>query len=196
MKTVKVVGSLMAAAVLTVMGVGVYALAGGYDVAADRTHWPATQRLLAYVRDSAVARRARSLAVPDLADPAMIRTGAAHYQAMCVDCHLAPGLGATELSAGLNPRPPDFAPGIATSAQNARPPAEQFWIIKHGIRMSGMPAWGNTHDDESLWALVAFLRQLPSLDEASYAALTASGTAGHEHGAGEHPHGHDAESGG
>jgi hypothetical protein len=70
--------------------------------------------------------------------------------------------------------PPNLAAASHGDAHGhgMRSPAEQFWIIKHGLKMTGMPAWGRTHDDESLWAIVAFLRQLPNLNVDQYRALT------------------------
>ena len=50
-------------------------------------------------------------------------------------------------------------------------PAELFWVTKHGIRMTGMPAWGATHDDDALWPVVAFMTALPQLDGVGYKTL-------------------------
>lgn len=64
-------------------------------------------------------------------------------------------------------------------------PAETFWIIKHGVKMSAMPAWGATHDDRRMWAMVVFLQQLPRLTPAQYQILTARADGeegGHDHG--------------
>lgn len=140
--------------------------AGAYDVAADSPHWNITGRVLATARDRSIAVRADTTAVPNLADPALVALGAEHYADMCTTCHLAPGLGDNEVRQGLYPKPPDL------TRRRDRSPAESFWIIKHGIKMSAMPAWGVTHDDEVIWGLVAFLQQLPTLDVDSYAALT------------------------
>jgi hypothetical protein len=119
--------------------------------------------------------------VPNLADPALIALGAEHYAGMCTGCHLAPGVGDNEMRQGLYPQPPNL------SQPRDRRPAQSFWIIKHGIKMSGMPAWGVTHDDEAIWGLVAFLQQLPTMDAAVYAAFTQDkGEADHDHGDTEH----------
>ena len=69
--------------------------------------------------------------------------------------------------------------------------AEAFWVIKHGIKASGMPAWGKSMSDEYVWNLAAFLQELPKLDEKRYRELIAQ-SSGHSHGGGEtHPHSHD-----
>src|SRR3546814_8967077 len=63
-----------------------------------------------------------------------------------------------------------------------------FWVIKHGVKMSGMPAWGKSMSDEYIWNMAAFLQQLPDLDEEQYKALVAT-SGGHSHGGGEtQPH--------
>ena len=77
---------------------------------------------------------------------------------MCTGCHLAPGVGDNEMRQGLYPKPPNL-----TERRN-RSPAQSFWIIKHGLKMSGMPAWGVTHDDESIWGLVAVHPATPDLE--------------------------------
>jgi mono/diheme cytochrome c family protein len=176
-------------AMLVVVGVAAlgWAYLGQYNVAADVPHWGLTSRALALVRDRSIATGAADLAVPDLADRDLIAKGAEHYSEMCTGCHLAPGVTTSELRQGLYPAPPDFSAGITVR------PAEAFWVIKHGIKMSAMPAWGSTHDDEAIWAIVAFLQQLPTLDANEYSALTGkSDTVDHDHETGEHDHEHNA----
>ena len=145
------------------------AYTGAYNVAADDPHWDLTTRALTWARDRAITARSGDVVAPNLADPGLIAIGAEHYAAMCAGCHLAPGVGDNELRQGLYPKPPNLA------EPHGRQPAESFWIIKHGIKMSGMPAWGVTHDDDSIWGLVAFLQQLPTLDAEGYQAMTDAG---------------------
>ena len=109
---------------------------GAYDVAADEPHWSITTRVLAAIRERSISVRAAPLQVPNLADPAMIALGAEHYSGMCTGCHLAPGMGDSEMRHGLYPQPPNL------TQRRTRSPAESFWIIKHGIKMSAMPALG------------------------------------------------------
>lgn len=170
-------------------GAAAFVRAGLYDVGADDPHHPATYALLEQLREASIRSRARALVVPgDLMTPARITQGAGNYDAMCTQCHLAPGMGATELSRGLYPAPPDLT-------KHAVDAAEAFWVIKHGIKATGMPAWGHSMDDAYIWNMAAFLQRLPTLDAAAYRALVdASG--GHSHGGGEsmpqgaadHPH--------
>jgi hypothetical protein len=87
---------------------------------------------------------------------------------MCAGCDLAPGMTRTEISRGLYPRAPELQRGSDLTA------AEQFWVVKHGIKATGMPAWGVTHSDEMLWDVVAFLKRLPELTSDQYQALVKS----------------------
>lgn len=160
---------------LLALGATVLIGSGAYNVAADEPHWALTKLAMGKVRERSIAARASGIDVPDLEDESMIGTGAGNYDAMCAGCHLKPGVDKTELSAGLYPAPPDLARNPIDD------PAAAFWVIKHGIKMSGMPAWGKSMEDEYVWGMVAFLRQLPDMSQAQYAEVVeASG--GHQHG--------------
>lgn len=160
---------------LIIAGKAVFIWSGAYNIAADEPHWPLTERVMDTVRDRSVAVRASSVVAPDLDDEPLIRAGAGNYEAMCAGCHLKPGLEATEQSKGLYPAPPDLI------RHPIDDPAVAFWVIKHGIKMSGMPAWGKSMEDEYIWGMVAFLQQLPDLSRHRYDELVeASG--GHQHG--------------
>jgi mono/diheme cytochrome c family protein len=127
------------------------------------------------VRERSVAIRAADITVPgDLADAKRIASGAAQYDEMCSLCHLAPGMKRTEISRGLYPRAPELR------RKSSLTPAEQFWVVKHGLKMTGMPAWGVTHNDEQLWDVVAFLRKLPELTAEQYQALVKSAPKTHD----------------
>lgn len=186
-------GTLAALALLLAAG---FVWSGIYNIGADDTHTRPVYAVLESLRQRSIETRAARLQVPaNLDDPARIRQGAGNYDAMCTGCHLAPGAPATELSQGLYPQPPD----LSTQAVDA---AEAFWVVKHGIKASGMPAWGRSMEDEYIWNMAAFLQQLPRLDAAGYQALVAS-SGGHSHGGGEtggHAHAegmedHDDEAG-
>jgi mono/diheme cytochrome c family protein len=165
---------LAAAAVVAALFVGT----GLYNVAADAEHTAPVYRLLAFARDRSIAVRAAKVDVPDLADPQRVRRGAGNYDSMCASCHLAPGAEQTELSRGLYPQPPELSRSTDLDAARA------FWVIKHGIKASGMPAWGKSMEDSYIWDMVAFLQQLPRMSAEQYGAeVRASG--GHSHGGGE-----------
>ena len=158
---------LVAGALLALVGataVGIYA--GLYNIAADVPHTQPVYWLFETVRGCSVAARARNIIVPnDLDDSSRISRGAGQYAEMCSGCHLAPGMKRTEISRGLYPRAPELR------RKTDLTPAEQFWIVKHGVKMTGMPSWGVTHEDELLWDVVAFVRKLPELTPEQYETL-------------------------
>lgn len=174
----KVVISLLALLLLIVVGKAVFIWSGAYDIAADEPHWRLTERVMETLRDRSIAARTADIAVPDLDDEALIRAGAGNYDAMCTGCHLKPGLESTEPSKGLYPAPPDL------TRKRVENPAAAFWVIKHGIKMSGMPAWGRSMGDEYIWGMVAFIRELPAMPSHRYEALVRE-SGGHQHGGGE-----------
>ena len=148
-----------------------YVYHGFYNIAADEKHWAVTESLLQAVRTRSIEARSRELRdMPNLEDPKLIAIGAGQYAEMCVDCHLAPGRKQSPLREGLYPRPPD----LSLEKREAR---AAFWVVKHGIKMTAMPAWGTSHDDATLWALVAFLQKLPGLDAKAYEKMTAEAPA-------------------
>lgn len=152
---------------------------GLINVGADDPHLESVHALLSAARERSIAVRAADIPVPDLGDPELIRRGAGNYHSMCIGCHLAPGMAPTELSQNLYPAPPNLAQIGADGS-----PSTAFWIIKHGIKATGMPAWGKSMGDEHIWGMVAFLQQLPSLDATQYRQLVAASD-GHSHGGGE-----------
>jgi len=119
-------------------------------------------------REHSLDVRKKQVKVPaNLDDPKLVREGFMHYREMCIGCHRAPGLGDSDLAKGLNPQPPNFS---HLEADDVDPP-EFFLIIRNGLRMTAMPAWGVTHDDEKIWGLVAFLKKLQGMKPEQYQAM-------------------------
>lgn len=184
MKTV--LTTLIALAIVALATAAIVVFSGSYNFAADEPHWSITERVITTARHRSIDKRASEITVPDnLDDPQRIQRGAQHYLPMCAGCHLAPGMKNTELRAGLYPQPP------ALAEHGIHDPASAFWTIKHGIKMSAMPAWGSSHDDESLWDMVALLKAMPGMTEQEWKTLvgddqSSTGETGHEH----HDHAH------
>ena len=154
---------------------GIFIYIGGYNIAADAPHWKWVYNTLDSVRENSIAARSRDIKAPaDLNDPKRIAAGAGLYGEMCTGCHLGPGLEKSEMSQGLYPPAPELARGINHT------PEQTFWIIKHGVKLSAMPAWGKTHDDQLIWDMVAFLRQLPKMSPEQYKAAVASAPEDHD----------------
>lgn len=162
---------------------------GVVNVGATDPHSSFTHYILSTTMDNSVHRHAKAIQVPPLDNPDMVMEGFRHYREMCVFCHLAPGMRTTEIHEGLQPEPPKLYEGV-----DEWKPNELFWIVKNGVKMTGMPAWGPTHSDEKIWAIVAFLEKLPHMNAAQYKAMDKqAGPAGedeHDHGAAGGGHNH------
>ena len=154
---------------------GAFVYAGVYNIGADAPHSGMVYAALDKFRERAIAHHARDIVLPaDLGDPKRIATGAGLYSEMCSGCHLGPGVDPSEISQGLYPPAPQLARGVDHS------PAEMFWIIKHGVKLSAMPAWGKTHSDDLIWDMVAFAQALPKMSPEQYQAALASAPADHD----------------
>ena len=183
MKTLTTVAITLLVVALAALG---YIYSGVFDVAADQPHGTLVHWLAETTRERSIAVRAIGIDVPDLETPALIAQGAQEYGQMCAGCHLGPGVDDNEFRQGLYPVAPELALHEHEHGEAAAAAAQQFWIVKHGIKMSAMPAWGITHDDATIWSIVAFLRKLPELTAQQYAQMTAAAAAaqqgpGHEH---------------
>ncbi|HET6545812.1 MAG TPA: cytochrome c [Rhodanobacteraceae bacterium] len=152
--------------IVIALGAGAFAWSGLYNIGADDHHYRPTLSFLRMLRDRSIHVRSEDIKVPRLDDPRLILKGAGQYAAMCTGCHLAPGMEDSEIRPGLYPQPPDLA-------KVKLDPQEAFWVIKHGIKMSAMPAWGFSHDDDTIWSMVAFLQELPSMTPAQYKEIVA-----------------------
>ena len=162
----RIITSLFLAVFVVVIGVSALIYVGIYDVAATEPHWPVTTWLLETARVRSIKAHSAGIQVPSgLDDPAKVLIGVDHYAAHCAVCHGAPGVPKGDIARGLYPPPPD----LATAAPRYSP-AELFWIVKHGLKMTGMPAWSD-HSDDELWATVAFVEKLPGMSEQDYARL-------------------------
>lgn len=175
--SIPVLLTLVAAIAISVLAAIGFAYSGFYDVSASSPHSGPVAWLLSTTSHASVKRHAKDIDVPNLDQYSLAAAGATDFNAMCVGCHGAPGKQPAALARGLNPPAPDLAESAGHLA-----PAELFWVTKHGIKMTGMPAWGATHDDGALWPVVAFMTVLPTLDADGYQALLISAKGGH-HGA-------------
>lgn len=141
----------------------IFIYSGWYNVSAMNNESGMMKWIFKTVRNNSIEARLANISVPDLNDSSLIKEGFEHYNEMCASCHGAPGIEETELSKGLNPRAP-YLPKIAKYIV----PAKLFWATKNGIRMTGMPAWGKTHSDNKIWAIVAFVKKLPGMTKKDY----------------------------
>lgn len=184
MRVVRIV--LISGLALIVATVG-FVYSGVYPIGADVPHnWLAFQ-LLETLRENSIERASKAIETPSLDDPELLLSGGPDYNEMCASCHLQPGQSQSDMSVGLYPAPPNLSKphgeGIDDHEYGGTEQAARrhFWIIKHGIKASGMPAWGTTHDDDRIWAMVAFIQKLPDLTPVQYQILTARDDATSHH---------------
>ena len=156
----------------TLAAVGATALlvviAGVIPIRASSGHWPITEWFLKFAMRRSIATHSMVVAAaPErLDDPVLVLRGAAHYEGGCMPCHGAPGEKDPLIPRRMRPLPPPLLPVVAELDRE-----ELFYVVKHGLKFTGMPAWPVDGRDDEVWAVVAFLLRLPDLDAESYARL-------------------------
>ena len=168
MRTLALIGVL---AIIIAVGAAVFFFGGYFNVAASEWNPSIVNWALVKVRMASIGRRAALASPVDLDSPEVVHAGArAFSERGCTNCHGAPGVKWQKFSEGLNPDPPDLKE-IAPE----REPAQLFWVVKNGIKMTGMPSFGAIGvDDKEIWSIVAFVRKLPNTSEADFKAWSAN----------------------
>ena len=149
-----------------------YAFSGAFDVAATSEDAPIISWLLVTTRYRSVEARVAQIREPtDISDVLKVWDGAVRYKDDCQPCHGAPGNYPGPMGRGMNPQPPKLF-----LADPGRPSDSKYyyWVIMHGIRMTGMPSWRHKYREQDAWALVAFLLQFPRMSPQTYEKLTAA----------------------
>lgn len=145
-----------------------FVYSGIYDVSATTADNPVVAWIVHTVSERSVAARLGDNHPPIGYDgPENLASGARLFSQNCVICHGAPGLQQTAIARGLNPRPPNLF------REGRKPdPAENFQIIKNGIKMTAMPGFGPSYSDQQIWSLAAFLDKTPGMSAPDFAAAT------------------------
>jgi mono/diheme cytochrome c family protein len=169
------IGMLLGVVLIVAVSLAVV-LTGAFNTSAAIPPGGFEKAIAGLALNRSIARRAPKASNP-LSGPDVVRAGLAHYREMCVSCHGAPGVDASEAGEGLNPPAPD----LTLERVQRRKDGELFWIVQQGVRMTGMPAFGPTHKEQEIWKIVAFLRHLPRITKDEQAALKANSESG------EHP---------
>ena len=159
------VNTLVVAAALAVLAGVAYTYSGLYNVAATAPHNALSRWMLQTTQKNSVQARGEKVGASPRLGAEQLRHGVEHFADTCVQCHGAPGVERGELGKGITPTPPDLSKAVAKWSDQ-----ELYWIVKHGIKLAGMPAFGPMHSDEELWALVAFLKRLPETTPAQITA--------------------------
>jgi mono/diheme cytochrome c family protein len=155
------IGTAATLAAVTIGG-GAFIGSGVYNIGADDHHTKMVLAIIEELRERSIGARSRTIDLHYVEDPERIAAGAQRYAALCAGCHLAPGVTKSDIRPGLYPHPPNLAQEDMQDGRRA------FWIIKHGIKMSAMPAWGRTLDDAAIWDIVSFVRKMPAMTPEAY----------------------------
>ena len=161
-------GMVVGVALLLVVVVG-YFLSGSAPVATDAPPMP-MEKYLAKKALHAVLDREMPKTVPIKADETNYLAGAKLYKDHCAVCHGLPGQPATAIARGLFPKPPHLMQGKGVTDDE---PGETYWKVVHGIRLTGMPAYRQSLDDQQLWQVAHFLSHRGALPAAATELLTA-----------------------
>jgi len=142
------------------------AASGIVPIRASSGHSPLTFWVLELAKRRSIATHTIGLDMPPLEEPWLVVKGAGHYHGGCRPCHGAPDLATPRIAAAMTPQPADLIGRIELYEAD-----ELFYIVKHGIKFTGMPAWPAQERDDEVAAIVAFLRELPQLDAPAYRQL-------------------------
>jgi mono/diheme cytochrome c family protein len=156
--------------ILGAIGAAVFFFGGYYSVAGTAEEPAIVKWALVQVRKASIARYATDAPPGSLDDAATVQAGARAFSVRgCVNCHGAPGVNWAKFSEGLHPDPPDLK-----EIANERDPKHLFWVIKNGINMTGMPAFGPLEvPDQEIWSIAAFIKKLPTVTDANFKAWSA-----------------------
>ena len=148
----KIIFTVIITLLVFLSGFMIFIYSGTYDISQLKPHNTITKWIIETTKHQSINKRLKGIQVPPMDDSTMLIKGFAHYNEMCVTCHGGPGIDPGDLVKGLYPKPPKFY-----KSDDLPDTAEAFWIIKNGIKMTSMPAYGPTHSDEKIWAITDFL---------------------------------------
>jgi mono/diheme cytochrome c family protein len=176
---------LVTLVVIALLG-AVFVFSGLYNVSAAQPHTGFVKGLLSTISDRSIDTHAKKMTPPPV-DSAGLLEGAEHFHEMCVVCHGAPGVAKDEIAEGLNPR----APELSRHAAGEFSESQLFWIIKNGIKFTGMPGFGQSHTDEQIWEMTAFVKRMDKMTAAQYEAVIRAVKAANGGELPDHEGGHD-----
>jgi mono/diheme cytochrome c family protein len=168
MRLLAFIGAL---AIVVVVVAAVFFFGGFYSVSATEQDPGPVAWALEHVREASIDHHAADSPPGSLDDAATVRAGAHAFATRgCVSCHGGPGAQWAKFSEGMNPGPPDLKDAVGELT-----PSQLFWVVKNGIRMTGMPSFGAIGvPDQEIWSIVAFLKKLPTVSEGDFKAWSTS----------------------
>lgn len=163
----RAVGSWLVISFAIAIGAGfLFAWSGVYNIAATSGHLDITRAFLQFGMLNSVRTHSALIEAPPLDDEDRVRLGAGHFQSGCAPCHGAPGEPPNPIAEQMLPPPPNLVGHVPNWEDR-----HLFWIVKHGIKYAGMPAWATQDRDDEVWAVVAFLRRLSAMTAKEYQDL-------------------------
>lgn len=141
----------------------VIAYSGIFNIAASAGHPAWLEWFLTLGKERSVIVNSKPVVVPELNHVELVPLGAAHFQGGCSTCHRMPGQVLNPVYDQMLPPPPDLRIHAPMWTRE-----QLFWIVRHGIQFTGMPSWSGQDRDDEVWAVVAFLEALPSMNAADY----------------------------
>lgn len=150
-------GALLMLVILLLSALAVMLL-GLMPVSADGTHSSLEARIMPLVLRASIARHASGDANPISVNEEVLKAGASTYKAMCARCHTRPGGNPSVYGQSFYPPAPQLLGGMSNYTDS-----QLFWTIKHGIRNTGMPAWGSMLSDDEIWQIVSLLKNSQDL---------------------------------
>lgn len=154
---------LVALAVLAML----FAWSGIYNVSANKGHWSITVWFLEMGLRNSVKTHAMFIEPPPLDDPELVKAGAGQFELVCAACHGSPVAPDVPVASAMLPSPPSLA-----EAAGEWEPAQLFWVIRNGLKYTGMPGWVAPEREDEVWAVAAFVRALPGMSAETYTELT------------------------
>jgi cytochrome c1 len=160
-----------ALAIVVAVGAVIFFFGGFYSVAGIAEDPGIVNWALIQVREASIDRHATASPPISLDDPATVQAGARAFATRgCPTCHGGPGVDWLKLSEGMRPYPPDLK-----DVAKERNAAQIFWVVKNGIKMTGMPSFGSIDvPDQEIWTIAAFVKKLPTVSDADYKTWTTS----------------------
>lgn len=177
---------------LVLLAVAAFVRMGRVNVAASADYLPGSEWFFSTLSENSIRRQTQKaldegrLTPPEEISESMLDNGRHHFEEMCVVCHGAPGVERGEIGKGQKPLPPD----ISEIASEMTMP-EIYWVVEHGIRHTGMPAFGGTHSADQLWGIAAFVEQLENMSPDEYQRLTTDAAPAETEGETAEAGGHD-----
>ena len=159
-----------AVGVLSALGSIIVIATGAYNVAATSPHSKLVEWVLGATMDRSVEVRADGLKPPAAALTAKGKAGFQDFESLCVMCHGAPGVEATEIGKGLYPPAPELSEAAGDLSME-----EVYWIIANGLKDTGMPAFKASHKEEDLWLIASFVKRLAGMSAKDYLSLGPGG---------------------